>query len=1026
MDAIAHAPAPARTRPANPVIHGMWIGRHLQRLELLTISSFLRHGHEFNLWAYDDIVTPLPAGCVLRDARKILPRSMLFRKRDTDPETGIGAGSLSGVSSDLFRYRLLHDQGGIWVDMDITCLRPFTFTEPYIFRAHRLGAVGSIMKAPRGCPVMARAFEATAAIAGEDTPWLEPLRILSRLIAAEGLQIYVRDDIANPDQWSEYIRPLTETFRQPPEAWFAIHWMNEFFRTLNLSEGRFRGRRIIDYTPDKEAPRPGSLLHELYRAYDLADPRLAFPALPPPSIPPQPTVAPAPPASLDILVASLTRGGAERIVLETAQVLAAAGIDTTLYVLFDSQLDYPLADAPNLTVKRLQGPSGEKLRHVALDLGRRGRHLLQTHLISAPHLAILWSFGIHTIPVVHNARAGWQDPPAAYHHDNVPMVIAVADMVAAQLRESGLEKPIMTLRHELQRRPDIAQLPKLRAAIRRRHDIADDMLLIGMVGQFKLQKAYPRAIRVLAALRRHCPAKLLIIGSWDHEYGSGRAAYEATMRLAVELGVVADVMTPGNLHPVDPYYAAFDIFLNTSAFEGVSVALLEAISHGCKIVAADAGGNREVLPPDAVLVPDGNDIDAYVTACLALASQSRREVPAPPPEPDLLPRLWSLATTSLTAPPAAVLFLTQNLRLGGPQRALVSLLSHAGRDVKWVAGVTGDREPALAAALHAADMPLLSAAGASGLAGQAAAILHWLRLYRLGTLCFWNVAAELKLLLAKLLCHQPVRLVDVSPGPMLFDELAAAEAFQRRIAFTQAQYFARLDHFVALYAGGLPDPAILPSKNTSVIPRGVAPPPAFVPLPAPEYLLPQKFDAALAIGACCRIVPDKRLEFLLEMMDRLAAELPGASLTVVGGPDPGSADYYRRILDQAASRPSVRFAGPHDNVQPFLRQFRVFVMVSDRQGCPNASLEAMAMGLPVVANDSGGTSDQVIEGVTGHLANTPEEMARRVRDLLRNPRRRQRMGAAAREHALTNFSIPQMVQGYRRLFLQTNPAAGPC
>jgi len=1003
------------TSPAAPnhVIHGMWIGTTLSRLELLTIASFLRHGHEFHLWAYDEITTPLPPGTMLRDASTVMERKLLFRKRAVDPETGIGADSLSGVSSDLFRYRVLYEHGGIWADMDVTCLRPFSFTEPYLFRAHRVGVVGSIMKAPRGSQAMLRAYELTAIIANEDTPWLEPLRILTQVVNEHDLARYVRDDIANPDHWTQYIRPLIEHYQELPDSWCAIHWMNEFFRTLKADNGRYKGQPLIGYAPDKEAPRPGSVLHELYRAYGLADPREPFDAPLKPHV--QLARLTPPPRSLAMLIASLTRGGAERIVVETAQALAAAGVAVTLYVLHDVQLDYKLPKQPNLTLHMLHGSREEKLRKVALALNLAGQHNVQTHLIGLEDLTFLWSLGLETIPVVHNARPGWKDPATAYNHPNVQMVVAVAEMVAAQLRQSGLAKPIVTIRHEIQRAIDPAQMPGWRRTCRRRHDIKDDVLLIGMVGQFKLQKAYTRAVEVLARLRSHGPAKLMIIGSWDHEYGSGRVAYEAAMRRAVDLGVVADVIVPGNLHPVEPYYAAFDVFLNTSLYEGLSISLLEALAHGCPVVAADAGGNREILPADAILVEDGNDIEAYANACRAAARQPLRQVAATPHDPDLIPQLWTMLPPELRGDPAAALFLIQDLEIGGPARSLNHLLTGTPPDRKWLVGCIGTVQGAFAAGLTARQIPVLSAADAQGLAAQAQAVIQWLRQYRLGTLVIWNLRPELKLLLAKALAHSAVRLIDVCPGPMLFDELEAAASFGQRIAFTAAQYFARLDHFVSLYEDGRPAPELVPPERTSVIPLGVPIPPAFIPLPAPEWLLPPAFDPDLALGTCCRIVPDKKLEFLIEMMDQLVPRLPGVSLTIVGGPDAQSGAYFLELLEVCSTRPYIRFAGPHDDVTPFLNQFKLFVMVSARQGCPNASLEAMACGLPVVANHSGGTAEQVIHGVTGYLADMPTDMARRVRELLRNPAKRQRMGAVARAHVRTSFSMVAMNYEYDKL-----------
>jgi glycosyltransferase involved in cell wall biosynthesis len=1021
MNVLSHPATSATENSGNTVIHGMWIGSTLSRLELLTICSFLRHGHEFNLWVYDAIETLLPAGVILRDANEVLPRGMIYRKRAVDLETGVGAGSVSGVSSDLFRYRVLHQHGGIWVDMDVTCLRPFTFAEPYVFRSHRVGCVGSIMKAPKGSRLMLRAYEETTAIANEETPWLEPLRILSRLVEEESLQRYVRDDIANPDMWAEAIRPLIEGYCEVPEEWVAIHWMNEVFRTLKADEGHYKGRRILNYTPDKDAPRPGSLLHELYRSFGLTDPWETYET----TVEKRPSEViclPPAPRAAHILVASLTRGGAERIVVETAQELARAGITTTVYVLAEVQLDYRVTAAPNLTYKILDGSRLAKLRSVAFEMARSGHDCIQTHLISADDLAVLWSFGIRTIPVIHNARAGWRDSPARYNSPMVPLVVAVADAVACQLSESGLERPVVTIRHEIQRRPVIAALGANRRATRRRYGIRDDVFLIGMVGQFKIQKAYTRAIRILAELRRHMNAKLMIIGSWDHDYGSGRTAYQETMKLAVELGVVADVILPGNLDSVEACYPAFDIYMSTSIFEGLSISLLEAIGHGCKIVASDAGGNREALPPDASLITDGDDIEAYVDACRQVAQLSRREVAPLPPHPDAVLRLWGALAPCLPQRPAgAVLFLTKNLNIGGPQRALVNLLRNMDAEQNWVIGVLGNIHEEHGAELADAQIPVLSAKGVCGISDQAEAVIEWLRRYRLGTICFWNVSAEVKILLTKLLLHEPVRLVDVSPGPMLFDEMHGAFSFQRRLAFTEQQYFERLDHFVALYDDGLPDDQIMAPEKKSVIPRGVQLPRPFVPLPHPDLLLPDGFDPKLAIGTCCRIVPDKRLPFLLEMMDILANELPGASLTILGGPDAGSTDYFDDVTRQAAARRNVRMLGPHYDVQPFLGQFRVFVMISQRQGCPNASLEAMAMGLPVVANPSGGTAEQVIEGVTGFLVDTPLEMARRVRQLLVDEPQRRRLGRTARDHALTNFSMTTMVSEYRHLF--SDPAS---
>ncbi len=117
---------------------------------------------------------------------------------------------------------------------------------------------------------------------------------------------------------------------------------------------------------------------------------------------------------------------------------------------------------------------------------------------------------------------------------------------------------------------------------------------------------------------------------------------------------------------------------------------------------------------------------------------------------------------------------------------------------------------------------------------------------------------------------------------------------------------------------------------------------------------------------------------------------------------------------------NLHLAGPDHRTTGFLSRFAAFYMVSLGQGCPNASLEAMACGLPVVANPDGGTAEQVIDGLTGRLVSDPgcdaryaARLAEALRDLLAAPARAAAMGAAARHHVRTRFSMGAMAQAYR-------------
>ena len=96
-------------------------------------------------------------------------------------------------------------------------------------------------------------------------------------------------------------------------------------------------------------------------------------------------------------------------------------------------------------------------------------------------------------------------------------------------------------------------------------------------------------------------------------------------------------------------------------------------------------------------------------------------------------------------------------------------------------------------------------------------------------------------MIGKILQLRSIRLIDVSPGPMLFDAMADAADFQRRLAFDAAAYFQRLDHFVAKYADGVPAGLFASDAcKARIIPNGVKLPPRFVRAAAAGDAIAQK------------------------------------------------------------------------------------------------------------------------------------------------------------------------------------------
>jgi len=116
----------------------------------------------------------------------------------------------------------------------------------------------------------------------------------------------------------------------------------------------------------------------------------------------------------------------------------------------------------------------------------------------------------------------------------------------------------------------------------------------------------------------------------------------------------------------------------------------------------------------------------------------------------------------------------------------------------------------------------------------------------------------------------------------------------------------------------------------------------------------------------------------------------------------------------------VRLLGrlPPEQVRDRLQQADVFLLSSLSEGISNAVLEAMACGLPVVTTDCGGMTEAVTDGVEGFVVpvRDPEAMAEALLKLWKDPELRKRMGKAARERVLREFSLDQQISAFLSLF----------
>ena len=198
-----------------------------------------------------------------------------------------------------------------------------------------------------------------------------------------------------------------------------------------------------------------------------------------------------------------------------------------------------------------------------------------------------------------------------------------------------------------------------------------------------------------------------------------------------------------------------------------------------------------------------------------------------------------------------------------------------------------------------------------------------------------------------------------------------------------------------------------------VIPNGVrvaGPRPGDVP--RARYRVP---DGVRVVGTVGRLRPQKGIGTLLEAFPRVRDRVP-AQLWIIGeGPLRAELEAEARRLGIAGS---VRFWGERSDVPELLACMDVYAHAALFEGMPNAVMEAMAAGLPVVASEVDGTRELIREGETGWLVPPGEAaaLAARLLAVLDDAEEAARVGQAAARHMAENFSVEKMVDAFDALY----------
>lgn len=715
------------------------------------------------------------------------------------------------------------------------------------------------------------------------------------------------------------------------------------------------------------------------------------------------------------VVTTMHRGGAERVALDLHRALQERGATSTLYVLDPPQREtHAVPSDAILLYEHARGRTARR-EELARHCHQEAHDVVHTHLLDGADVAALARFGIPTVTTLHNVRRAWPPGIDSLAPDDAQLVIACA----ADVHRDGaaLAPPIRTAWNGVQPTPAVVD----RAATRRRLQIGDALAVI-TVANPRRQKRLELAAEAIACLARMRDVRWILVGAPLPTGDDGHQAARALDDTIARLGIGDRVVRVGSVADVASLLEAADVALSTSAWEGFSIAYLEAIAARLPLVTTSVSGARELASKhEGVRVLSSDATPDAIAGALADAAIG--------PRPTLAPELHLTAVAArhealyrrAMAPRARgpLWLVTNNFAIGGAQasaRRLLLGLRARGVDARAIVLEEQRAFPTpWRTELQRSGVPVFVAPYAKGDTARASsAIVRVIDEAGASAVVFWNAIAEYKLRLADALLGVP--LFDVSPGEM---------------------YFASLDRY---FARPRPDLPYLEPGDYGRLLSGVVvkfereAERARACLGAPVHIVqngvpirpraPRRPRERVVVGTLARVSPDKKLEQLVDGAARAARIARRPFEVLVAGPVETGHEAYARDLAARAAANGVRFVGAVD-AEGFLDELDLFALVAEPEGCPNASLEAMASGLPVVATNAGGVDEQIAVGESGLLVPRGDGLAlgEAVAALIDDAEARARMGLAAQARIQERFSVERMLDRYQAIVVNRSASA---
>lgn len=661
-----------------------------------------------------------------------------------------------------------------------------------------------------------------------------------------------------------------------------------------------------------------------------------------------------------LAVTSLQTGGAEKVVLDIYDELRK--FNWNAYIAVIDRPGRAEFRKPKHVIDLSDIPWKHRMLHLSQIFNQGHFDLLHGHLFKGHLAQELSNLGVKQIHTMHNMPEGWQAGWEDNDVSNISFVLGCSTPVFesmpwhnSRIATNGVaENKLKKLKCNKTLKILAIANPREQKCLYRMPKIAKYAKgTLTLAGEASKEKAF-----LVEELKNECK---------KHK---------------VKLTLLGSVNVPEILHK-------YDVLLSTSNWEGLSISQMQALSSGVPVVSTDVGGAKYLGDGISLIsVDDAESNPKKVAKILNSVKNNIATLPNKFLKSNMGIRhrnIYNNALYNNKASSDEIWFCINNFSMGGAQTSCKNLIKNIPNSIAFT---WGEKEPTQGTIELRQHVPVHTMLEFESFFKMAA-------INRPKLIVFWNCLTHVKF---KIVDTLTVPCIDVSPGEMLYESLDKT-LLNSKVIETSLQYGKLLKAGVVKYTKESNVMKKRFGRSPSIIPNGVE----F----AKKRLMPNLRNG-LVFGTACRIHPTKGVHKILEALKK--SKIVNYTMLIAGTVE--DEEYFNKIKDKYKDLP-IQWLGKC-NVDTFLPKLHCFLQVSEPAGCPNSSLEALARGIPVIATNYGGMSEQLPS--KDWLVNN-NTFSKKINEFSKlSPKSREKIGTLGQKHVRKNFSMKIMIERYSKLF----------